>query len=177
MMLRRGATACFLAMLWCVGARGDDAEDAAVRAVERLGGRVVRDERAKGRPVVGVDLHGTATTDADLKILLAFAHLRDLDLGQTRITDAGLQRLGCLPELCDLTLSNTTVTDDGLKALLGLPHLTSLQLSCTVVSDEGMKRLTKLRRLQTLNVAATCVTGVGAAVLREALPRCSISYD
>src|SRR5690348_12191686 len=49
------------------GPRAAEAEGQAVRAVERLGGRVGRDEQATGRPVIDVDLSHTATADGDLK--------------------------------------------------------------------------------------------------------------
>ena len=48
----------------------DDAEDKAVEAVKKLRGKVTRDEKAEGKPVVAVDLRlSLVLTDADLKEL------------------------------------------------------------------------------------------------------------
>src|ERR1700733_12780209 len=46
--------------------RADDGEDAATKAFEKLGGRVVRNPKGK---VIEVNIRDTAATDADLKKL------------------------------------------------------------------------------------------------------------
>ena len=53
----------------CVPAWADDAEDQAVAFVEKLGGKVTRDEKAPGRPVIIVNLSFKQVTDAGLKEL------------------------------------------------------------------------------------------------------------
>lgn len=60
------------AVAWpCLGATGlaqtDDSEDRAVAFVERLGGRVVRDEKVPGHPVTEVHLNGTTVDGIGLK--------------------------------------------------------------------------------------------------------------
>src|SRR5215218_3019317 len=48
--------------------RADDAEDKAVAFVEKLGGKVGRDEKAPGKPVVTVSLfYNSPVSDAGLK--------------------------------------------------------------------------------------------------------------
>ena len=47
----------------------DEAEDKAVAFVKKLGGSVGRDENAPGKPVIGMQVHGTQVTDAGLKEL------------------------------------------------------------------------------------------------------------
>ena len=47
--------------------RADEAK--AVKAVEKLGGKVTVDDKRPGKPVVGVDLSNTKVTDAGLKEL------------------------------------------------------------------------------------------------------------
>jgi len=44
-------------------------EDAAVKVLEKMGGRVEVDAKRPGKPVVGMDLDGTKVTDAGLKEL------------------------------------------------------------------------------------------------------------
>ena len=98
--------------------RADDAEDKAVAFVEKLGGKVTRDEKAPGKPVVTVFLSGSKkVTDADLKELAALKNLTTLDLIGTEVTDAGLKELATLKNLTTLNLGFTKVTDAGLKEL------------------------------------------------------------
>src|SRR5262249_39814863 len=92
----------------------DDAEDRAVKAIEELGGKVTRDEKADGEPVISVDLRGTKVTDAGLKVLKDLRNLQTLELAGTEVTDAGLKDLKDLKNLHELYLSGTKVTDTGL---------------------------------------------------------------
>jgi hypothetical protein len=81
----------------------DESEDRAVRTIETLGGKVTRDERAPGKPVVGVILTGMAVTDSTLKELVALKQLKTVNLNKTRVTDGGLQQLQkALPD-CHIT--------------------------------------------------------------------------
>jgi hypothetical protein len=116
-----GAALLLALVPWMTGCvRADKAEDKAVEAIQNLGGRITRDEKAKGKPIVGVDFARTKVTDADLKHLAALKQLRDLDLGLTQVTNAGLKHLAALKQLRDLDLGLTQVTDAGLKHLAGL---------------------------------------------------------
>jgi hypothetical protein len=101
-----------------------DAEDRAVKAVEKFGGSVVRDDKNPARPVVTVSFVGAEMRDAEmkeaLKELAAFKDLKTLDLRgtqATQVTDAGLKELAALKDLQTLDLSSTGVTDDGAKEL------------------------------------------------------------
>ena len=77
----------------CSSARADDAEDKAVAFVEKLGGTVVRDEKAPGKPVVTVNLGGKRVTDTGLKELAALKALTTVNLIGTKVTDAGVKEL------------------------------------------------------------------------------------
>src|SRR4051794_2126223 len=79
-------------------ARADDAEDRAVKFVEESRGKVQRDDKRPGRPVVAVNWVG-------------------------RVTDADLKELAPLKELVILTVQSLQVTDVGLKELAGLKNL------------------------------------------------------
>ena len=92
-------------------------EDKAVQSIEAVGGRVARDEKLPGRPVVAVDLGDTNVTDSDLKDLKELKGLQDLDLGFTQITDAGLKNLKELKGLQSLDLRDAQITDAGMKDL------------------------------------------------------------
>ena len=78
-------------------------EDTAVAFVQKLGGRVARDDKAPGRGVVTVYLSGTKVTDAGLKELAPLKNLTTLDLGATRVTDTGLKELQKALPNCKIT--------------------------------------------------------------------------
>ena len=119
----------------------DGGEAGAARAVERLGGNVIRDPNAAGQPVVSVELGNTPVQDADLKLLREFPHLRALHLVGTDVTDAGMREVGELRSLRTLNLRRTRVTDAGLKELRGLTELRELDLADTPVTDAGVADL------------------------------------
>ena len=101
----------------------DEAEDQAVKAVEKLGGKVIRDYTNPARPYTQVDLSNGKITDAELKELAALKGLFYLNLFNTKVTDAGLKELPALNDLEMLELGYTAVTDAGLKNLAGLKKL------------------------------------------------------
>jgi hypothetical protein len=96
--------ATVLGLLWtitCYSYLGaDEVEKRAVRAIERVGGRLIRDEKAAGRPIITVFLNGTQMTDVGLKELAGLKQLKTLILSGTKVTDAGVaefkaKRPGC----------------------------------------------------------------------------------
>ena len=134
-----------------LSAGDDDAK--AEKSIKAIGGKVVRDDKATGKPVIVVDLTNTKVTDAGLK---------ELEL-------AGLKSLQTL------SLSGTGVTDAGLKELAGFESLQTLDLSLTGVTGAGLKELAGLKSLQTLMLISTAgVTDAGVAELQKALPKCKV---
>ena len=81
------------------------------------------------------------------------------------------------PQLTMLTLSNTQVTGTGLKELAGLKRLTFLELRGTQVTEDGPKELVGLKQLATLYLTRTPVTEAGVEELRQALPKCRITFS
>jgi hypothetical protein len=129
----------------------DQAEDKAVALIQKLGGKIERDDKRAGSPVVTIDLKSQKIKDADLACL---ADLR---------------------EVTSLKLDNTGLTDEGLKHLQGLKNLRRLTVSFTGVSDEGLKLLKGLDKLEYLHVGYCAkVTAKGKAELRQALPKLEI---
>src|SRR5262249_59949022 len=61
-------------------------ETPVVRALRKLGARIVFIDGDKGGPVSAVDLRWTRTRDTDLKQLAALKHLQDLYLRETKVT-------------------------------------------------------------------------------------------
>jgi hypothetical protein len=134
--------------------------------VARLGGKVTRDPALPGGPVVGIDLHGTQTGDADLEPLRGLTSLRTLNLYGTRVTDAGLQHLSGLTGLQALHLNDTRVTDEGLRHLQGLAQLRELGLYRTGVTDAGLSTLRGLNGLQSLTLSGAAITDRGLDPLK-----------
>jgi len=117
------AYVCVIALLILSSgaARADEAH--AVKAVEKLGGNVTRDDKLPGKPVIGVNLNHSKLTDASLKELKELKQLTTLDLSGTPVTDAGLKELKELKQLTYLVPYETPVTDKGLKELKDLKQL------------------------------------------------------
>ncbi len=161
-------------------ARADEAEDKAVALVEKFGGKVTRDDKAPGKPVVGVSLFtgpgkvNLKVTDAGLKELAALKNLTTLMLGGAKVTDAGLKELAALKSLTTLNLNGTAVTDAGLKELAALKGLTTLGLFNMYVTAAGLKELAELKNLSTLDLSDKQVTDAGLKELQKALPKCKI---
>jgi internalin A len=151
------------------GLHADDAETEAVQAIEKLRGRVSRDEKADGKPVTEVyflaDLPDTPlelrhpVTDADVKELVkalaSLKQLHTLDLWHTEVTDIGLKELVPLKHLQTLKLWNGKVTDAGMKELAALKHLHTLELLSAPVTDVGLKELAALKHLRSLDLGGT----------------------
>jgi hypothetical protein len=96
-------------LVLAVEVRADEAS--AVKAIEKLGGKVTRDDNKPDRPVIAVDLSFTKVMDTDLKELKQLKQLTHLHLMGTQVTDAGLKEIKELKQLTALGLYNTEVTD------------------------------------------------------------------
>lgn len=137
--------------------------EAAIAAIEEMGGEIHFDEMQPFRPVwlhmlfssrspaevVGVNLDGTNASDDDLSLVAGLTKLEWLILFNTPVTDAGLVQLADLTNLEELTLNYTQVTDAGLVHLSGLTKLNRLYLHGSRVTDQGVAALKqKLPNLQ-----------------------------
>src|SRR5438552_2461631 len=80
-------------LLACLSGAARADEASAVKAVENLGGKVTRDDKLPGKPVIGVNLGGAKVTDAGLKELKDLKKLTLLWLRDTKVTDAGVADL------------------------------------------------------------------------------------
>src|SRR5947208_10389805 len=98
-------------LLACLSGAARADEASAVEAVEKLGGKVTRDDKLPGKPVIGVNLNHSKVTDASLKELKDLKQLTTLILTGTQVTDAGLKELADLKQLTSLNLGYTKVTD------------------------------------------------------------------
>ena len=120
--------------------------------VKRLGGMIIRDDEADGKPIVSVDLRNSKATDAELGHLRLSTKLRVLNLdGCQEITDAVLPYFANLTDLEDLNLRGTKVKGDGFIYLKGLTKLTKITLpSATVLTGKQLAPLAALSNLEIL---------------------------
>src|SRR6516162_7068094 len=110
-------------------ARADDAEDKAAALVEKLGGRVQRDDKAADNPVIVVLLDDRDVTDATLKELKALRNLQTLRIAATKVTDAVIMELKEFKNLQVLVVENNKVTDAAFKELKALKNLKELWIA------------------------------------------------
>ncbi|MEX2288551.1 MAG: M56 family metallopeptidase [Planctomycetaceae bacterium] len=139
------------------------ARDAVIAAVENLGGSVAIDEKAPGKPLIGIMLGSTNVTNDDLQCLNGLTSLRKLNLGWTRIGKEGLEHIQGLTNLEDLYLERCkNVNDTGLAYVKGLTNLAQLTISQTGVTDVGMEHLKDLKKLTWLDLTGLPITDEGA---------------
>lgn len=140
-------------------ARADDAEGAAVKWVESVGGKFTRDDAAPGKPVNGVNF-GAANkkvTNDGLKELKALKSLKTLVVFfSEQIGDEGAKHVGQLTTLEKLTLGNTGVTDAGVAELKDLKNLKSLTLSGNIrMTDKSADTIKNFVALEELSLPST----------------------
>jgi len=136
-----------------------------IALIEKVGGKVFRDETSPGKPVILVSLVASNVTDAELASLKGLTELQNLILNRTQITDAGLVNLKGLTHLHSLQLYNTRITDAGLAYLRGLNLLRVLLISNPKITDTGLAQLAGMTQLERLSLDGTAITNAGLAHL------------
>jgi hypothetical protein len=144
---------CACAVIAIVDRYRDARTERSLAAITSAGGLAMRNDRARARPVIGIDLDAVTVldtgqvrrrghvTDQTLLVVADFGQLEELSLDGADVTDLGLACLHGLKELRRLNIANTRVTDSGLELLKGLPKLTLVDLRGTSVTPEGITRL------------------------------------
>ena len=130
--------------------RADPTEDAVIKAIKQLGGKVEQNGKV-------VHLSSTKVTDAQLKDLAALKNLTTLDLSDTRVTGAGIKELAALKNLTTLRLRGpgTYISDPqsarkpllngaGVKELAALKNLSTLDLAWTNLTPAALKEVAAL---------------------------------
>jgi hypothetical protein len=148
-----------------LGQNGKPTQDQIIDRIKELGGKVTVYPLSAGT-IIGVDLHRTKATDADLQMLQGLTQLRTLNLYGAPITDAGLRYVSGITSLQTLYLNETAVTNAGLASLQGLTHLSELGLHDTRVTDEGLFYLRSLTNLQSLSLSGAQITDQGLMQLK-----------
>jgi serine/threonine protein kinase/Leucine-rich repeat (LRR) protein len=141
--------------------------DADVAAIEKLGGKVVRDESKPGKPVLGVHLSTSTARGDALKHVRGFTELVNLDASGIPDIDAGLVYLKGLTKLQILSFANAPVSNEGLKWIKDLRQLIKLSLMGTRIDDAGLVNLEGLTRLGDLTLSYTSVGDAGMKHLKD----------
>jgi len=158
--------------------QADDAVNKAIALIEERGGKLSRDEKAPGKPVIHVDLIEAHAADADLKIIVSLNRLQRLSIAGP-ITDVGLKELVFLKELRELELHSKLITEQGLKVFSALPLLDRLSLPSVPISAAGLKEVGRIASLRHLNLFIAPVTDDGLKELKELhrLETLNVSYS
>src|SRR5262245_28649769 len=124
-----GSVLLVVGVLTCAStARGDEAEDKAVKVIESAGGKAIRDPARSGKPVVAVVMP-PKFGDPELKSLASFKNLLALTLAGPSVTDAAMKEVAELKTLVQLIVDAKALTDSGVKPLAELKNLKQLVLS------------------------------------------------
>ena len=169
---RIAAISMFIVLLGTTTARADD--EAAIAALQKIGGKIERDDKAPEKPVKTVNLGVTQADDGALGSVKGFSKLEKLTLNNTKITDAGLDAIKPLASLKKLYLVDTKIGDAGVEKLKDLKELRVLSLSGTALTDAGLEHLKALPNLEIIFVHGTKVTDEGIKKLKESLPKLKI---
>jgi hypothetical protein len=150
---------CAFAVVFACGlvARAD--ETTAVKWVEDVGGKLKRDDKAPGKPVVEVAFGpvNKKVTNDGLKELKNFKNLKSLTVFFCeQIGDDGMKHVKELTGLEKLTLGNTSITDAGLAELKELKKLKSLTVSgCIKMTDRSSDTIKGFTDLEYLSLPST----------------------
>src|SRR5262245_44627502 len=149
---------------------GDSPEDRAVKAVEEVGGSIVKGKNQKGDTTCTVTVAGSELPATFLEELSHLRALREVRANRATFADTRLKGLSMIHDLEVLNLSNSNVGDEGMQAISECKRLRMLWLYGTQVSDAGIVRLSTLRHLETICLGDTKINGKSLRGL-TALPR------
>jgi hypothetical protein len=88
--------------------------------------------------------------DDDLRVLSGYRNLESITLTRSQVSDAGIRHLTTVPNLTWVTLTGCQLTDKCITDLINIP------------------------KLKTLFIEDTGITDRGAALIKAALPECSV---
>jgi internalin A len=148
--------------------QNDPREKIAIEGIERLGGKVFREQQASGVPIVRVTFAWSRAVrlesrfgDRDVSLLADIGNLTDLTLTGTNVTDVGLKKVGLLKGLARLDLRDCKIGDSGVNNLAELKKLAYLNVCGTQISDASMTSIARLSNLRELEIDSTGVTDRG----------------
>lgn len=143
--------------------------------IERIGGKIIRDQKDPEKPVIGVILRDCdQVTDASIANLKSLHNIQMLDIVGTKVTDDGLSFLKNFPQLQMLFIGNSGFTNNGIAYLKNFPNLYSLMIGGSNINDTTLIYIKEISQLKRLKLIGTKITNAGLAKLRQLMPNCSI---
>ncbi|MCC9607843.1 protein kinase [Blastopirellula sp. JC732] len=124
-----------------------------------------------------LNLGTTAVTDDWLPYFKQVADLEFLNLRFTRVTDKGLAQYQTCEKINSLSLGRTGVTDLGFSYFKNCRDMELLIIAESAISDASVDQICSYKKLTGLEIEKTKITAAGVEKIRQALPRCKISWD
>ena len=152
-----------------------DEDRQAIENIERLGGRVYKQQQGRSEVVYSVSFAQLSVDARDLRTLLRFPDLSRLYFTESDLGDKGIKNIRGLKRLEFLDLMGTRITDDSLANVASLTSLKELVLARTAITDDGVKELSKLHNLEILWMNNTKITNKSFNSIRL-LPRLRSLY-
>ena len=121
-----------------------------------------------------LDLTGSNVQDADLTVVCQLQSLQSVKLKGTAVSDDSVIQLSQLPDLQLLDLSKTSVTDRSLDRLVNAQKLRFLAVNSTELTDTAVVFLSRMKQLRGLSIIDTTISTEGIRQLRSTLPDCVI---
>jgi hypothetical protein len=90
------------------------------------------------------------------------------------VEDEDLKVLSGYRNLRDITLENSQVTDEGIRHLAKVPNLTWVNVNGCSITDGAISDLVRIPSIKSLFIEDTQITETGAALLKAALPDCTV---
>jgi Leucine-rich repeat (LRR) protein len=147
------------ALVWISSARGDEAEQNAIRLIESRKGNYYRDQKKPDRPIYSVSLGNGPVTDRIIAELIPLRNLRRLTFSIDRSSGfdgAALGQLSHLEELAFLGVHGSDQPDgmrpETMKSIAQLKSLTALELNHTKLSGRALRELAALKKLTKLTL-------------------------
>ncbi|MCF3108311.1 chitobiase/beta-hexosaminidase C-terminal domain-containing protein [Niabella sp. CC-SYL272] len=128
---------------------------------------------SQGSPALAVNFYGSSRFhSAQLKELEKIKdNIVSLQLAKMPVTDADLKTIGTFAHLRTLNLAFTAVKGDGLRHLSSLQYLKQLSLSGTGVRPAQLSALAPLKDLRSVQVWNTAFTAQDLAALKNRFPK------
>lgn len=145
-------------------------ESLAVTKIELLGGRLTRNDKLPGKPVVGIKFgQESRFGDKYTHLLSRFGHLERLHLAGLQISDSCLREVAAFQTLTEVDVYKCPlVTDAGIQELSKLRNLTYLGcVNCDQMTDDAVQGMEKLTKLTTLYIGGRKFTDIGTSRVAE----------
>lgn len=155
---------------------GDTTQRRAIETLTKFGAQIAFDDKAPGRPVVGIELrpghfdpvyHKLADGSAAILAIAAFDKVERLDLANAEFGDDDFLALAGLRHVKSIHVSRSKLTDRGIKALEGWRSLEILSLNGLAISSAGLRHFAMLPNIRILDLCYTKIDDEGMKIVAK----------